>query len=82
MCLADVTGKPSQPHWMALLQEELGLNRGKGEGTKGEKMVIAALGDISGGCETAAWTCSARYLKLNECLDLIERGPEKSVTTT
>lgn len=44
--------------------------------------MVAALDGINGGCETAAPTCSARHLKLNEFLDLIKHGPEKSITTT
>lgn len=45
-------------------------------------MVMAALGDRNGGCETAAPTCSARQLKVNEFPDLIKYGLEKSTATT
>lgn len=44
-------------------------------------MVMAALDDINGDCETAPM-CSARHLNLNEFLDPIKHGPEKSITTT
>lgn len=79
MWLADPV---SHTEWLYYKRSWTWTARGKGEGTKGEKMMIATLGDKSGACENAASTCSARHLKLNEFFDLIEHGPEKSITTT
>lgn len=67
--------------WLCCRRRWAGTAKGKGEGTEGQGMVMAALDDINGDCETAPM-CSARHLKLNEFLDPIKHGPEKSITTT
>lgn len=67
--------------WLCCRRRWAGTARDKEEGTEGQGMVMAALGDKNGDCKTAP-VCSVRHLKLHEFLDPIKCGPEKSISIT